>query len=217
MGIKKIKTIANAFLSPLPVGEEWYEKRVATCNDCEMNSKNISDPTFMQQVETKAKSLVCDDGNHCTACGCCVLRKCAVKASICGMVELETPRTPKWKAIETESFAGISLEVVGGEYFATAGVKEILFDFGASSENVVKAEFILKSVSDFTFSKTTVSCGCTHVEKVTPINKRNITFNVSMSTLGFRTGLNEKLLTVEYRTAMGGYKTVTIRFRLIKL
>lgn len=215
MSLKKIKTIANAFISPLPTGEDWYEARVEACNGCEMNTKNIEESSLAFTDKLKIKSGLCDEGNHCTACGCCILRKCSVKSEVCGMSTLK--RTPKWFPIAVEGLDNITLEVVGDNVKVTATPKEFLVDFGSSSDAVLKTSFILGSESSIKFDKYSVSCGCTHPEKITQLDQNKIELQVTVSTLGFRPGLNEKLLTVEYKNNRGKFKSAVIRFRVIKL
>lgn len=215
MDYKKAKTIAKAFLAPLPVGEEWYEKRVETCNSCEYNIKNIPEDKRAFTDKLKVKSGVCDDGNHCTACGCCILRKCAVKTEVCGRADKGL--TPLWVPIEVESPRDLSIEVLDSSGVVSYSTKEFLFDFGTTSEKVIKAHFLLKSSGPILFKKYSVSCGCTHPQKIDQPDNNSIRFAVDISTLNFRLGLNEKLLTVEYRDPRNQIKTAVVRFRVILL
>lgn len=213
MKVSKMKTIATAFIKPLPKGEAWYEERVEICSTCDMNSGNMDELSFTDKL--KIKTGICDDGNHCTACGCCILRKCATKTESCGLKEIN--KTPKWVAIETEDIDGVSIETLALPGVVSAGPKEVLYDLGAVSDNVVNVLFNLNSKDPIRFSKWSVSCGCTYVNKATQVDDRQVQIDAAISTLGFRTGLNEKTLTLEYRNKANRYQTVTIRFRIIKL
>jgi hypothetical protein len=215
--LEKAKTIAKAFIDALPTEQEWYKKRVETCESCLLNSANIAeeDLTFMQKVEKKAKAKVCDDGNFCTACGCCILRKCSVKTETCGATEVG--QTPKWLPIEVESAQNISMELLSSDSAVSYTGRELLIDFGGTSESVVKADFLLKAKSTIKFMKHSVSCGCTHLRDWTQIDNKRISFSVEISTVNFRQGLNEKTLSIELLNQQGRYVTVTVRFRIIKL
>jgi len=215
--LEKAKTIAKAFTDSLPVDQEWYQKRVSICQECPLNSANIKedDMTFMQKIEKKAKAPICDDGNYCTACGCCILRKCSVKTETCGAKEVG--QTPKWLPIEVNSPQNVSLELVSSDSNITYNGKEFLIDFGGISDKVLNAEFVLKAKSSVNFVKHSVSCGCTHLKNWTKIDNKRLKFEVEISTNNFRQGLNEKTLSIEVEDQQRRFVTVTVRFRAIKL
>jgi hypothetical protein len=215
MDYKKAKTIASAFIKPLPEGEDWYESRVATCKGCEYNIANIPEEDRKFTDKLKINSGVCDDKEHCTACGCCILRKCAVKTEVCGRKDLGL--TPLWLPIEVEGDKNLSIEVLDSTGLVSYSSKEYLFDFGQSNEKVLKAHFVLKSGSPIEFKKYSVSCGCTHPQEIIQPDKKSIKLKVDISTINFRVGLTEKLLTVEYKDSRNQIKTAVVRFRVIKL
>jgi hypothetical protein len=216
MDIKKAKTIVKAFTSELPVGEPWYEERLEICRTCPLNSDNV-DPeklSFASKLMIKSKQAVA--GAHCTACGCFIKQKCSVKSETCGRYEIG--ERPLWEALEVESTDGnATLEVLNSSGKIKYAGKEFLFDFGTNSDNVLNAYFEVKSKEKMTYSKFTVGCGCTHPEKIEQKDDYTLNVHTKISTLGFRPGLNEKTLTIEYKTAKGSYKNVLIRFRVIKL
>ncbi len=214
--IKKGTVIAKAFLNDLPVEEEWYQNRISICTPCEYNTDNISKENLTFTDKLKISSGLCGDGPHCTACGCCIRQKSSAKTETCGRVELGL--TPLWSALEVEDVSGDFSVVLTNTTDTIKNTKtEFLYDFGVKNDNVVKAEFFIKSKKGLKFSKTSVACGCTHVESVEEIDNKTIKLNVTISTLGFRQGLNEKTMSVEYKVSDRNFKTVTIRFRLIKL
>lgn len=215
MDYKKAKTIANAFIKPLPVGEDWYEQRIEICKGCDYNIANVPDDKVKFTDKLKVQSGVCDDKEHCTACGCCILRKCAVKTETCGRKELGL--TPLWQAIEVEGDKSLSIEVLDSTGLVSHSAKEFLFDFGQSEEKVLKAHFILKAPAPIRFVKYAVSCGCTHPQEIVQPDDKSIKLKVDISTIGFRVGLTEKLLTVEYKDYRNQTKTAVVRFRVIKL
>lgn len=219
MSLKKVKTIAKAFINPLPVGEDWYEKRLEICNGCEYNSANVDPEKLSFGAKLKIQSGFCDNGNHCTACGCCIERKCGSKVSECGLSEINLE--PKWKAIEIESeSSNFFLEYIGTDAVLSLTKvndrEEFLFDFGQSSANVLKAEFKLNSKNPFEVIKYEVSCGCTHPEIIQKETENSYNILVNLSTLNFREGLNEKTITFFCEVKSGKQELVVIRFRSIK-
>ena len=219
MSLKKVKTIAKAFINPLPVGEDWYEKRLEICNGCEYNSANIDPEKLSFGSKLKIQSGFCDNGNHCTACGCCIERKCSSRVSECGLVELKME--PKWKAIEVESdSSNFFIEYQGTDaILSTSNVndrEEFLFDFGQSSANVLKTEFKIRNKNPFEVIKYEVSCGCTHPEVIERESDNSYRILVNLSTLNFREGLNEKTITFFCETKNRRQELVFIRYRSIK-
>ena len=219
MSFKKVKTIAKAFINPLPTGEEWYEKRLEICKGCEYNSANIAPDKLSFGTKIKIQSGLCDNGNHCTACGCCIERKCGSRVSECGLVELKME--PKWKALDIESeSSNFFLEYEGTDAILTLGNvngrEEFLFDFGQSSANVLKTEFKIKNKSPFEVIKYEVSCGCTHPEVIERESENSYNIVVNLSTLKFREGLNEKTITFFCETPNGKQELIFIRYRSIK-
>ena len=219
MSFKKVKQIANAFINPLPTGEEWYEKRLEICNGCEYNSANIDSEKLTFGAKLKIQSGLCDNGNHCTACGCCIERKCGSRVSECGLVELKME--PKWKALDIElDSSDFYLEYEGTDAILTTGNvngrEEFLFDFGQSSANVLKTEFKIKNKNPFDVIKYEVSCGCTHPEVIQKETENSYNILVNLSTLKFREGLNEKTITFFFDTKNGKEEVIIIRYRSIK-
>jgi hypothetical protein len=219
MSFKKVKTIAKAFVNPLPVGEDWYEKRLEICNGCEYNSANIESIKLSFGSKLKIQSKLCDNGNHCTACGCCIERKCGSRVSECGLVELKME--PKWKAIDFESEkTDFTVEYQGTDaIFSVSKVndrEEFLFDFGQSSANVLKSEFVIRNKKPFDVLKFEVSCGCTHPEVIQKESETSYRIVVNLSTLKFREGLNEKTMTFFMDMGNGKQELVFIRYRAIK-
>lgn len=219
MEMKKVKTIAKAFLSDLPVEEVWYQERLSICNTCDKNTKNMSEEelSFVDKLKIKTGICVGEDNSHCTACGCCIFQKCATKTESCGMKEIG--KTPKWNALEIEDVDGrLAFEALHNTGKISKNGSEVLFDFGTSSEKVLKASFVIKSERQISFSKYSVSCGCTHPSTIEQPTNKSIKSNVDISTLGFRVGLNEKTMTIEYiESKTNKLNKLTIRFRVIKL
>lgn len=220
MSFKKAKTIAKAFMNPLPVGEDFYERRLEICRTCEYNSANIDPEKLSFGSKLKIQSKLCDNGNHCTACGCCIERKCGSKASSCGLSEV-SGATPKWNAIHISSEkSNFYIEYVGTDsVLTTSSVNErdeFLFDFGSSSANVLTTEFKLHNNAAFNVIKYEVSCGCTHPEVIDKLDENTYSIVVNLSTLNFKEGLNEKLITFFCEMAGGKEAKVFIRYRSIK-
>lgn len=214
MSLRKAKIIAKAkgqqLLGTLPVDESWYQERIAICTACEYNSKNVP----AEELSFLDKRL-CGSGPRCTACGCCTDLKTSVKTETCGLIELK--KQPKWVALEVEGEDSVTIINLNTSVKTSRAGKEFLVDFGGTSEKVLRFDFNLTNGATMIFSKWAVACGCTHVENIEQLGESTIQVVGTISTLGFRTGLNEKTLTIEYKTRFGKYKTATIRFRMIKL
>jgi hypothetical protein len=212
--INKAKTIIKAFTNDLPIGEDWYEKRLAICSTCELNSHNKEDGdlSFTERIMTGS---LCKEKGQCTACGCCIAEKTSVKSMNCGLAEIG--KTPKWKAIEVGSRKGnLVLETVGEAGEIKQHNDGFLYDFGIVPMMVAKGEFKIKSPDPITYIKYAVSCGCTHPSSVTAEDDKTILVNVDISTLNFREGINEKTLTIYYKGKKGAIEEVNITFRIIK-
>ena len=216
MDLKKAKTIYKAFTEDLPVNEEWYQKRLEICNTCDKNSLNVpkEDLTFVDKLKEKTGMCVGENNSHCTACGCCIFQKCSQKTEVCGLKEIG--KTPKWFALEVEDISGVVIKTNSKDIKVSVGGKEVLFDFGTSTEKTLSDEITVVG-TNIAFIKHTVSCGCTHLDNVEQVDKNTLKLNVKISTLGFRPGLNEKTLTIYYFDKNSNEKSFTIRFRVIKL
>jgi len=214
--LKKGAVIAKAFLNELPIDQEWYQDRVSKCSPCEYNSDNIPSEKLSFTDKLKIKTGLCGDGPHCTACGCCIRQKSASKTETCGRIEIGL--TPLWEALEVSDSSGeYTIIQTSSDHKVKNTNKEFLYDLGVTDQNTVKLSFNILSKKPQKINKTTVGCGCTHVDVITPINKSENKLDVTISTIGFRQGLNEKTLNIEYKVTERVFKTVTVRFRIIKL
>jgi hypothetical protein len=212
--IDKAKTIFKAFTSDKPIEEKWYQDRLSTCETCEYNSFNMKDEdlTFTQKLMTKG---LCSTKGQCTACGCCIYEKTSVKTETCGLKEIG--KTPKWNALEVGSQNNdIFLEVLEDTGLVKNTGAEFLFDLGIVESIVGNSKFLIKGVDPITFLRYSVGCGCTHPKSIEQIDDRTLKLDVTISTLSFREGINEKTLTVEYKNKKGDIQKSVIRFRIIK-
>lgn len=213
--IKKAKTIASAYLEPLPVGQEWYEKRLAACVDCDYNTKNIENKTMLQKlVSTVTENTIASQGT-CNLCGCPVNRKCSRKGEVCSLVSMNIE--PKWSAIEVEyakdpkiTFENIKSESIIME----SGENGPVLSF-TSTENkhVIKLKVSRKGLLDIrTFS---VACGCT-VPEVTVIDGKTAILNIEVSTVNFKEVVNTRTLTAHYYTSTNKPYTFNITLKITK-
>jgi hypothetical protein len=148
--ISKIRTIINAFTNKLPKGEEWYKERLEICKTCSYNTAN--------KKGVSLKDLI---GASCTACGCFIERKAAMKEEECGLSQIGM--TPKWNklSIITNSSEDYNLHNNSPEKVnISLENNEYILDYGelykTSDTNV---EVLLEGTS--TVKETMVSCGCT--------------------------------------------------------
>lgn len=174
----KLNTIVDAFTSKLPKDEDWYKKRLSICSSCEYNSKNVGG------VVLNLKDIV---GASCTACGCFIDRKAAMREEECGLVEKNLP--PKWDklSIITSKKDNYNLHnnspdtckvyLNGDDYF---------LDFGKVEYDVVISAQILLEGNGVVTS-TSVSCGCTTPTK--KILSSTLTqLDVSIKTKNYKNG-----------------------------
>jgi hypothetical protein len=219
MDFKKAKTIAKAFIEPLPEGQDWYEKRLSICNGCEYNSANIEKKDLTLSDKIQIKSGLCDDGNHCQACGCCVKRKCATKSENCGLVKLD--KEPKWSALEVPSTINKGISIVnlspdiGG---VVAETTTFLYTFDNVEVNKLNFKFQVKSDrSKFKIKNYRPSCSCISVDEMERVDDKTYDFSVSISTTGFRKGWNERKLYITYFERGDLTKEIMITFKMNKL
>jgi hypothetical protein len=221
MSLKKAKTIAKAFLEPLPEGQDWYEKRLEICKTCPSNSANRTEPTLAEKlnITNLIKKGVCDEGNHCMACGCCIERKCATKSEVCGLAEIG--EDPKWVALEVPSTInkGISLINLTPE-IGEVKTEKASFSYTSNNveENKLDIKFIIKKDSStFTIKNYRPSCSCMSVNTMRRLETNSFEFDISISTVGFREGINERKLFVTYFDKGSNTSEIMITFKVYKL
>lgn len=215
MGIKKAKTIAKAYLSELPVGEEWYENRLSECNNCVYNSDNIKkeELSLLQKIRIEAGA-----SRFCTICLCPIDRKCSAKTEECALSKLTPPQPPKWGMLEVESTIrdGVTVENLMPETTTLSSYNsEYLFDFGITKEKTIECKFKIFRKNGLRVLSVNPACGCT-VPKVESFNNKSAILSIRISTIGFNQGVNEKTLAVKYQDG-NTIKEVNIRFRNIIL
>jgi hypothetical protein len=188
--MKKIKNIAKAFINSLPEGEQFYEKRLEICNGCEFNSKNIPNEKLTITDRIKISTGICDNNNHCTACGCCIERKCSVKEETCGLASIG--ETPKWGPVtilsehdERITVENLSEETVNFSLNSGLGKSGFVFDFGKTPDPKISVSFLVSKSDGLDIKNYTVGCSCT-VGEMTKIDEDTVKFDIDISTLTFR-------------------------------
>lgn len=203
----KISTIYDAFTESLPIGEDWYEKRMAICNGCEHNSKNVSPEGLLNKVR---KVL---DGNkpHCTACGCYLAEKASRKEEACGLSEIG--EIPKWNRLVVETAnefdfnlfnnsperVNVDLSPDGTKYLVLYG--EVTEQSNTSIDLVLEGPYEVKTVN--------VGCGCTLVG----FNKASKTLTELKASINLKQvsmGAFTKNIYVRYNLYDGSQKSLTI-------
>jgi hypothetical protein len=220
MGFKKAKTIIQAFTEPLPVDQTWYQERLAICAKCPLNSVNKVNLTMAEKfnVANLIKKGLCDEGNHCTACGCCIERKCATRSEDCGKVKLD--EAPEWRALDAPSKINpqISMENVTPE-MGQIEVQDTQFDynFGVSDKERLTFAFrIRRDEAEFKLKNFRPGCSCTSVDNISDAGKNATQFNVSVSTKGFRKGWNSRKLFITHFINSGKEEEITINIKVNK-
>lgn len=202
MDFKKAKTIAKSFLEPLPEGEDWYEDRLKICGGCPHNSVNKTDLTLAEKLNINKllKQGICDNGNHCTACGCCIERKCATKSEECGLVKLDLE--PKWGALEVPSTINKGISIINlSPEISSVVAEKTTFTYTFDNIDVKKLEFKFQLKSErtpFKIKTYRYGCSCTSIDSMEKTDDKTYDFEVSVSTNGFRKGLNERKMYIVY-------------------
>ena len=215
--MKKIKTIAKAFSEKLPEGQDWYEKRLAICNACEYNTKNMSKENLSIADKIQISTGVCDNNNHCSACKCCIERKCSVKTEVCGLeyIDLE----PKW--LELESFSElddtISIENLTPDFGEIYTDKTgFTYDMGNISSPKVEVNFRIRKTDDLNITNHRAGCSCT-VSHMEVVDKNTSDFKLEISTISFRVGeVNTRDLSINYLGKKGKTKTIKVTLKCLK-
>lgn len=218
MNLKKAKTIVKAFLEELPTEEKWYQDRLEICNSCEYNTRNILASELKLTDKIKISTGVCDNNNHCTACGCCIERKCSVKQEVCGktVIGLE----PNWVALEVESIVdkGVSAENITpniGDLTIEGG--DFIYDIHPTSDSKVSFSIQLKRKGGLDIKNYNAGCSCT-VGNIETIDKDTCRMDIDISTLKFKENqLTEKTLYVTYNLPNKiNTKTIKFIFKIFK-
>lgn len=212
MNLKKAKDIGKAFVNPLPVGEDWYEKRIEICRTCPKNTNNVEDSKLSFVDKAKIKTGLCDNGNHCLACGCCIERKCSLKSEVCGLKELG--EEPKWNALEVESKRDKRLKVENlspGVCNLSMENGEYIVEFLESSDLKLSLSIKISRSNGLEVKSHQASCGCTLANMET-VDKTSAIFNLDISTKKFKEGLNTRNFSVTYFENLK--KTLDINFKL---
>lgn len=196
----KVRNIADAFLHPLPIGEEWYEERLKICSSCELNSDNCDDKKLTLFQELRKNVIdICPEKRFCTACGCCIDRKAAVKVEECGAVELK--QQPKWHALEIEdkNNKGFIVENLSSDSVHLSRKNGLyILDFGYVEKGQVLALIGIEYFKDAKLVNIIPSCGCT-VVNIEHSSESYLKLPIRVSTLNFKSErMTEKSLTVSF-------------------
>jgi hypothetical protein len=210
---EQLSQIIEAFTQDeLPVGEKWYQDRLAICTACPHNSDNVEkeNKTFVQNI--RENIITCPQIRYCTACSCCIDQKASIKRAECGIVELGME--PKWRALEVFSDDNSNVSITqAGDHPITIRTNGSTFflDLGQTSNPVVDFSFILFVPTKHKFITSKVTCGCT-VAEVEKIDEARIKFNMRISTVQFTPGgVTTRTFYAEYQG-----KTVEIKFQIQK-
>lgn len=214
MDLKKAKTIAKAFMEKLPEDQPWYKDRLAICATCPKNTANISSDKLTFVDKAKIASGLCDNGNHCTACGCCIERKAATKSEQCGLGEIG--EQPKWPAIEVSGSIDKSLSLINistDKGTISRGTTEFIYDLGDVSDAKIDFSFQLHRGRGLDIKNYQATCGCT-VGEMEVVDDKTANFHMAISTAGFRPGPVKKSFTVTYFERSQKTRDIKIVFKI---
>ena len=163
----------------------------------------------------KATGL-CDDGNHCQACGCCVKRKCATKSENCGLTSLDLE--PKWEALEVPSTINKGITIINlSSDIASVAAEKTAFVYTFDNVDVKKLNFKFQVKSDrssFEIKNYRYGCSCTSIDSMQKSDNSTYDFEASVSTNGFRKGLNERKIFLVYFEKGDKTKEITINLKI---
>lgn len=182
----------KAFTEELPVNEKWYQDRIAICDACELNTKNMDKASLSAADKLKLTIHFCPEGDHCTACGCCTHEKSSQKGEECGMAEINWP--PKWPALEVESKLDrrISAENLSPEAgVLRVGEKHIVYDLGETSQERIDFSILIKRKGGLDVQSAVAGCRCA-VANTEIIDKNSAKFQLTISTKDFKKGIDIK-------------------------
>lgn len=202
----QLTVIKDAFLNEVPVGQEWFEKRMEICGGCEYNTAN--NPP--ENILTKFRKIIDGGKPHCLACGCYITEKCASKEETCGLIKLN--EKPKWNALvlttlDEDDFnihnnspdkVNLDLSPDGTKYMVNYGI--------VSEASNTHIEFLLEGQAKIV--SVTVGCGCTLAAYKT-LSPSLTQVNVSLNMKAVGRGIFTKNVYVKY-TLNEKTKTVAI-------
>ena len=194
-----VKDIVTAWTSEEPHHEKWYKDRLEICAGCPLNSLNKEDKTYLEKTRESLGGIFKEA--YCTACGCTITKKALLKHSICGMVELDPPQTPKWGALEVPTSSAnnnVIISYIDGEKYSLTFGDPVVVDLGPRDEKVVEFKLELKYSKKLRFEKIKPGCSCTATNiEVLPGNKMIIT--IKISTINFEVDkINRKSIFVHF-------------------
>ncbi len=204
--LQKGKHIVGSMVNDLPLGEEWFEKRMEICNACEFNSKNANEDSLtgmsrLRLKDTLAKRLLMPNylkKDFCTECTCPIENKCSVKFETCGLADSGKP--PKWLAIEKymDMDGSFSIENLTPD-MGTIGTNLKGFTYTVEKDDThglkISFSFRIKRKVPFKIIRLEASCGCT-VPNFQLENSKNTVVNVDFSTRDLGTGVHKKSITI---------------------
>lgn len=206
----KLKKIYSAYTKPLPIGEEWYEKRMEACITCPLNVIN------MDKVNTLDKIIknTLDGGSKgvCSICHCPVEKKAAVKEEYCAL-KLKG-ETPKWEQISIENVKGtnLSFEINGANFSIQEENNKTLVKCTTSSDNEEMDLFF----KGYQLKTATPSCGCM-VLRASKEEENLYKINVKTDTTAFaKNQITKRSIETEY-FYNGRTKNYSIHFEFLKV
>lgn len=214
MNLKKAKTIVKAFSEDLPVEQEWYRDRLAECDTCEYNSKNIENNSILTKTK---ENTICRGTSVCDACGCCIAQKASVKSEVCGMAEKGL--TPKWEALEIENTVDKNIVV---ENLTEGSDKFYVDDTGmyvvelSTPELTAPFSFIVDGGKGLNIRTLVNTCSCTS-SGVNELSQGRYEVHMTVSTKNFTKGQpTNKTVVAKYTIGKGKEKDLRFKFKITK-
>jgi len=172
---------------------EWYEKRLTICNDCELNSQNMTNLTTSQRIWEKIAN------SYCTECGCTVVDK----------AKLEDMSCPKnyWGKIYTSNDK-LALEQIGEryEFSYNSQIEQYVLNYGELSRGI-DSKVVFRVQSGVDVVSINSSCGCTATQLRE--TESGYVFDISYNT-NRKSGNFNQYVKIKYRS-QGKEKINTIK------
>lgn len=215
MSLKKARKIIGSHLQDLPVGEKWYQDRLAICETCPLNTKNTEEkgPT----VSAMLANVGLMSSQYCVACGCPIKNKASVKSEICGAVK--RGMEAKWFPLEVDS------HILKGAYLINTEPENYTIEDGAdcvvlrptpSSKEMWEFNTELFVPKGQVLQSAQVSCSCV-VAQAVRVSETNFKISIKVSTIAFTKGEEDTKRIYLKFAEKSLLRTLTIKLKMVKL
>ena len=136
----------------------WYRHRMDMCNQCDMNTMNMSEIEIKEHPAWKV--ALGGKKARCAVCGCFIKEKCWVKSEKC-----EHPNGARWmpvytKPIDTKVFS-LRTAGIGHTASITPDKRSFIVNIGNIEQNKeYEISLVIETTKKFVMRDIQASCGC---------------------------------------------------------